>query len=178
MNTQMRDQALPGGEEVKEKVREVLVREVLKVIGVESVEKLSRVEAITALGRLLSVKMKFKPGAKPSVHEVTKEVRKALEMVVRSPLREDPESAIKTAIYTNPPFKRAVLNEVYILLLEKLLREIVNLVEQLGPMWRKRVVNWTIENIYNIAVIDRDYGKKIKKTLKTIGSKKFRGEGE
>ena len=163
-------QAPPAGEEVREKVQKIL-----ETIEVRNIEQISRVDTAIALGRLLSVKAEYRPGARPSVHEVTKEVRKAVEMVVRNLLKEDEEGIIKTALYTTPPFKSAVLNEIYRLLLERLLRETAKLVKQLGPMWRKRLVNLMVENIYNAALIDRDYRDKI---FTLLGAEELRGESE
>ena len=145
------------------------VRRVLEVVGVKNLEQISREQALIALGRLLSVKARER---EPSVHEVTKEVRKALEIVVKNPLREDPETVVARAEYTTPPFESPVLNKAYRLLLDKLLRDIASLVKDLGPMWRKRLVNLTIENIYVAATADREYRDKI---FEVLGSGESQG---
>ncbi|MEM4563142.1 MAG: hypothetical protein QXI55_04395 [Thermofilum sp.] len=155
------------------------VRKVLETVGVKDIKEASRAQVAVALGRLLSVKI----SERPSVHEVTKEVRRALEIVARNPLREDLESAITSALYTTPPFGSAVLNEAYRLLLGKLLRDTAELVEKLGPMWRKRVVNLTVENIYNAAVTERwKYRDEIFKILGVEGAQttaeEVQGEAE
>lgn len=152
------------------------VEEILKTIGISNYSTASKELIILAIGRLLSVKIT--DIRKPvSVHELTKEIRRSLELVLRSPLGTNVEEAIVSAIYTNPPFDSDVLNTAYRVLLDKLLRETVNLASKLSPMWRRRLINITVENIYNIAVAREtfEYRKKIFETLE-----RFRGgkEGE
>lgn len=155
----------PCGKEFEEKVRKVL-----EEIEVKNLEHLSRAEAIMALGRLLSVKVR----EDSSVHEVTKEVRRALEMTIRNPLKENESSVIVLTIYTTPPFESQILNEAYRRLLERLLWETVKLVKVMNPMWKKKIVNLTIENIFNVA---RDARREYKdKIFRAIGAEKPEGE--
>jgi len=139
------------------------VRRVLETVGVESLESLTRANCVRALGRLLAVKA---PRGRPSTYEVTKEVRRALRLVLKSPLKRNIADIIETAIFMDAPFDSAVLNSAYRLLLERLLRKTVEETTDLTPMWRMRLLNLMIENIYNIATTEgRDYVDKIFKTL-------------
>ncbi len=161
----------PCGKEFEERKEfEEKVRKVLEEIEVKNLEHLSRAEAIMALGRLLSVKVR----EDSSVHEVTKEVRRALEMTIRNPLKENESSVIVLTIYTTPPFESQILNEAYRRLLERLLWETVKLVKVMNPMWKKKIVNLTIENIFNVA---RDARREYKdKIFRAIGAEKPEGE--
>ncbi|MEM3716340.1 MAG: hypothetical protein QW145_04170 [Candidatus Bathyarchaeia archaeon] len=139
------------------------VRRVLETIEVESLESLTRANCVRALGRLLAVKV---PRGRPSTYEVTKEVRRALHLVLKSPIKRNIADIIETAIFMDAPFDSAVLNSAYMLLLERLLRKTVEETADLTPMWRMRLLNLMIENIYNIATTEgRDYVDKIFKTL-------------
>ncbi|MEM4036032.1 MAG: hypothetical protein QXU97_05440 [Fervidicoccaceae archaeon] len=125
--------------------------------------KATREQVVLALGRLLSVKASR--GA--SVHEVTKEVRRALELALRSPLIRTVDEALVSVVYTNPPFKSDALNRAYRELLRKLLIETVELAKGLSLMWRRRSVNLTVENLYNIATASEtfEYKKKVSEVL-------------
>ncbi|MEM4601442.1 MAG: hypothetical protein QW808_00900, partial [Desulfurococcaceae archaeon] len=126
--------------------------------------KLSREDLLLAMGRLLSVKTT----PRSSIHEVVKELRRALELAMKMPLKMSVDEAIVRAIYTSPPFDSDALNSVYRVLLEKLLRDTINRINELGPMWRKRLLNLIVENVYNIAVAQetREYKEKIFEALK------------
>lgn len=139
MNTQIQGTTPSPSEKVKK---------VLEAVGVIDIGRMKRAELVMAIGRLLSIKAK--PGA--SVHEVTKEIRRSLELAVKFPVKEYSNEAVTRAVYTNPPFESEVLNTAYRILLEKLITETMSQISELGPMWRKRLINLTIENIYNIAV--------------------------
>lgn len=115
---------------------------VLRTLGVEDLEKASRTDIIVFLGKLLSLKARGR-----SVHEVTKEVRRALELAVHSPLNID----IDTVVRTNPPFKSRVLNDAYRKLLKRLLETMVPEAAELTPLWRRKLVNIVVENIYSVA---------------------------
>ncbi|MEM4907219.1 MAG: hypothetical protein QW301_00080 [Desulfurococcaceae archaeon] len=138
------------------------VRMVLKAVDIEEPSKATIEEILLGLGRLLSVKAK----KKASVHEVTKEVRRALELAVLSPLSQRSDEELVVSVkYTHPPFKSSVLNEAYRRLLERLVRHTTEQARKLSPMWRRRLVNLIVENIYNIAIGSDtyEYKKKIKK---------------
>lgn len=128
-----------------ELAREDKVAKVLGVLGISDLEKASKSDIIIALGRLLSLKVGEL--GKASVHEVTKEVRRALELILQSPLNKE----IPMAVYTTPPFESGVLNDVYRKLLKRLLEILVQESSELSPMWRRRLVNLVVENIYNVA---------------------------
>lgn len=149
------------------------VRRVLEAVGIQDIEKATNEQVLLALGRILSVKLE-KPAAGASVHEVTKEVRRALELVVKSPLSKETEEAITRAVYTNPPFESEVLNTAYRLLLRKLLAHTADAAKNLTPMWRRRLVNLTIENLYIIATAGetREYRSRIFEALKSEGDAK------
>lgn len=151
-----------GGSHMEKSVDE-RVRKVLETIEVERLESLTRAGCVRALGRLLAVKA---PRGKPSTYEVTKEVRRALQLVLESPLKGNIEDAIEAAVFMDAPFDSAVLNSVYRLLLERLLRKTVKETADLTPMWRMRLLNLMIENIYNVATTEGcDYVNKIFKAL-------------
>lgn len=133
------------------------VKKVLEVIGADNIREMSRADCAIALGRLLSVKVK----GRASKHEVTKEVREAMEIVLMSPLGKNVEEAIKTAIYMTPPFHSEVLNQAYKMLLEQLLRKAAEEVKALNPMWAGRLVNITTENIFIVASSEKEYKDKI-----------------
>ncbi|MEM3806092.1 MAG: hypothetical protein QXV08_08560 [Desulfurococcus sp.] len=135
------------------------VKTVLDILGVKDISTTTREQIILALGRLLSVKA----SREASVHEVTKEVRRALELALRSPLIKGVNEALVSVVYTNPPFRIEALNRVYRELLRKLLVETVESAKDLSPMWRRQLVNLTVENLYNIATASEtsEYKKKI-----------------
>ncbi|MEM1897724.1 MAG: hypothetical protein QXD36_01265 [Sulfolobales archaeon] len=138
-------------------------KSVLEVIGVKDVSTATREQVVLALGRLLSVKAS--KGA--SVHEVTKDVRRVLELALMSPIVRSIDEALVTAVYTDPPFKSNALNRAYRELLKRLLAETMELARELSPMWRRRLVNLTIENLYNIATGEAyEYRSKIFDALK------------
>ncbi|MEM3967839.1 MAG: hypothetical protein QXR34_10845 [Saccharolobus sp.] len=122
----------------------------------------SKGDLILALGRLLSYNAK-NHGEKPSVYSLTKEIRRALTLVLK--FRID----IIMAKYTNPPFKSGTLNTVYRILLEELLKKLDEEMKNWRPMWRNKLINLIIENIYNIATakeIKKEYGQQISNILK------------
>ncbi|MEM1704116.1 MAG: hypothetical protein QXQ31_08700 [Zestosphaera sp.] len=138
-------------------------RSVLEVIGIKDVSTATREQIMLALGRLLSVKA----SKEASVHEVTKDVRRVLELALMSPIVKSIDEALVTAVYTDPPFKSNALNRAYRELLKKLLAETMELARELSPMWRRRLVNLTIENLYNIAKSEAyEYRGKIFDALK------------
>lgn len=141
------------------------VKRVLEAVGAGNIGEMSRADCAIALGRLLSVKVE----GVASKHEVTKEVRDALEIVLMSPLGKRAEDAIKTAIYTIPPFRSEVLNQAYRALLEQLLRRAVEEAKALSPMWTGRLVNITVENIYVAASTAGEYRAKVIKALEEGG---------
>lgn len=149
------------------------VRKVLEAVGVRDVEGATGEQVVLALGRILSVKID-RPYVERSVHEVTKEVRRALELVVKSPISKDAAEAISRAVYTNPPFDSEVLNMAYRELLRRLLDHIAGVAKNLTPMWRRRLVNLTVENIFIIATAGetREYRSKIFEILKPEGGVK------
>ena len=119
----------------------------------------SKGDLILALGRLLSVKAS---GGSPSVYSVTKEIRRSIELVSKSGID------IIMAKYTNPPFDSEVLNTAYRILLEELLKKLNEEMKDMQPMWRNKLINLTIENIYNIALAGetKEYKDQIFKILK------------
>ena len=119
----------------------------------------SKGDLILALGRLLSVKAS---GGSPSVYSVTKEIRRSIELVSKSGID------IIMAKYTNPPFDSEVLNTAYRILLEELLKKLNEEMKDMQPMWRNKLINLTIENIYNIAIAGetKEYKDQIFKILK------------
>lgn len=149
------------------------VRGVLEAVGVKDVSSATKEQVILALGRLLSVKLET-PFAEKSVHEVTKEVRRALELAVKSPISKDLDEAVMRAVYTNPPFESEALNVAYRELLKRLVRDTAEASRELTPMWRKRLINLTIENLYNIATAGEtiEYRKKIFEAIKREGGAK------
>lgn len=149
------------------------VRKVLEAVGIQDVERATKEQVMLALGRILSVKLE-KPSTGASVHEVTKEVRRALELVVRSPFSKDAEEVITRAVYTYPPFESEALNMAYRELLRKLLVHTAEATKNLTPMWRRRLVNLTTENLYIIATAGetREYRSKIFEALKSEGDAK------
>ncbi|MEM0205231.1 MAG: hypothetical protein QXP86_03495 [Nitrososphaerota archaeon] len=147
-----------------ERVVDEKVKKVLEAIDVENVDNLTRSKCIRALGRLLAVKVR---GAKPSTYEVTKEVRRALRLLLRSPLGKNVENVIESAIFMDAPFDSPTLNATYRLLLERLLTATLDEIKELTPMWRIRLLNLMIENIYNVTTTEgRSYIGKILETLK------------
>lgn len=149
------------------------VRRVLEAVGVRDISKATGEQVILALGRLLSIKLE-RPYAERSVHEVTKEVRRALELVVRSPMSKDVEEAVTRAVYTNPPFDSETLNAAYRELLRRLLIHVAESARDMTPMWRRRLVNLTVENLYIIATAGetREYRSRIFEVLKQEGGAK------
>lgn len=148
----------------KEVVMEDKVRKVLETIGVDDVDSLTRAKCVRALGRLLAIKMHE---ARPSTYEVTKEVRRALQLVLKSPLGKNVEDAIESAIFMDAPFDSPTLNSAYRILLRQLLKAAVDETKSLTPMWRMRLLNLMIENIYNVAITEgRGYASKVSEVLK------------
>lgn len=140
------------------------VRKVLEAIGVESIEDLTRAKCVRVLGRLLAVKV---PKGRASKYEVTKEVRKAFQLVLKSPLRKNIDDAIETAIFMDVPFDSQVLNSAYRLILERLLRKTIEESKDLTPMWKMRLLNLVMENIYNVATTEgRDYIDRVFEALR------------
>ena len=121
----------------------------------------SKGDLILALGRLLSYNVKHY-GGKPSVYSLTKEIRRSIELVSKSGID------IIMAKYTNPPFDSEVLNTAYRILLEELLKKLNEEMKDMQPMWRNKLINLTIENIYNIAIAGetKEYKDQIFKILK------------
>ena len=121
----------------------------------------SKVDLILALGRLLSYNAK-NYGGKPSVYSLTKEIRRALTLVLK--FRID----IIMAKYTNPPFKSDTLNTVYRILLEELLKKLDEEMKNWRPMWRNKLINLVVENVYNVATAGetKEYKDQIFKILK------------
>ncbi|MEM3338747.1 hypothetical protein [Saccharolobus sp.] len=119
----------------------------------------SKGDLILALGRLLSVKAS---GGNPSVYSVTKEIRRSIELVSKSGID------IIMAKYTNPPFDSEALNTAYRILLEELLKKLDEEMKDMQPMWRNKLINLVIENIYNIATAGEteEYKNQILKILK------------
>ncbi|MEM3426564.1 MAG: hypothetical protein QXI42_12305 [Thermoproteota archaeon] len=133
---------------------------VLEVLGVKNISEATKAHVILALGRLLSVKVDSP--WKASVHEVTKEIRRALELALKSPLITNIDEALVSVVYTDPPFNKDTWNRAYRVLLRKLLIETVESAKELSPMWRRRLVNLTIENLYNIATASETHEYKNK----------------
>ncbi len=152
------------------------VRMVLKAVDIEEPSKATIEEIMLGLGRLLSVKAT----PRASVHEVTKEVRRALELAILSPLsqRSDEELVLRVK-YTYPPFESPVLNEAYRRLLEKLVKHTTEQIKNLSPMWRRRLVNLIVENIYNIATGSDtyEYRKRIFEVLQEAKGVETSGAG-
>ncbi|MEM1599740.1 MAG: hypothetical protein QXW51_02830, partial [Sulfolobaceae archaeon] len=121
----------------------------------------SKGDLILALGRLLSYNVKHY-GGKPSVNSLTKEIRIALTLVLK--FRID----IIIAKYTNPPFKSDTLNTVYRILLEELLKKLDEEMKNWRPMWRNKLINLVVENVYNVATAGEteEYKNQISSILK------------
>ena len=152
------------------------VRMVLKAVDIEEPSKATSEEILLGLGRLLSVKA----SPKASVHEVTKEVRRALELAVLSPLSQRSDEELVVSVkYTHSPFESSVLNEAYRRLLEMLVRHTMEQARKLSPMWRRRLVNLVVENIYNIAIGSDtyEYKKRIFEVLQETREVETSGAG-
>ena len=121
----------------------------------------SKGDLILALGRLLSYNVKHY-GGKPSVYSLTKEIRRALTLVLK--FRID----IIMAKYTNPPFDIETLNITYRILLEELLKKIDEELKNWRPMWRNKLINLVVENVYNVATAGetKEYRNQISSILK------------
>ena len=121
----------------------------------------SKGDLILALGRLLSYNVK-NHGKKPSVYSLTKEIRRALTLVLK--FRID----IIMAKYTNPPFDIETLNITYRILLEELLKKIDEELKNWRPMWRNKLINLVVENVYNVATAGetKEYRNQISSILK------------
>jgi ABC-type antimicrobial peptide transport system permease subunit len=116
--------------------------------------------------------IKIESGRKPSKHELTKEVRRAIEHVLKSPFKDPTDNAVMEAVFMDAPFESSVLNKVYRLLLGSLLKKTIKEVEGLTPMWKMRLVNLMMENVYNVATTEGwDYREKIFSSLKGGESK-------
>jgi 16S rRNA G966 N2-methylase RsmD len=160
------------GERCKKMVdeEEEKVKKVLEAIEVGNLENLSRSMCVRALGRLMAIKIES--GRRPSKHELTKEVRRAIEHVLKSPFKDPTDNAVMEAVFMDAPFESSVLNKVYRLLLGSLLKKTIKEVEGLTPMWKMRLVNLMMENVYNVATTEGwDYRERIFSSLKGGESK-------
>ncbi len=158
--TQVVSRVRPPPIEVDEKTMSIL-----KAIGVEDkdVAAADKATILMALGRLLSINVKG--AGKPSRYEVTKWVRDALELVMKSPPGD--EAVILEAIYMDTPFESPTLIKAYRLLLWKLLAEFYEEVRELPLVWKRRKANLLVEDLYNIALESREFKDKIFSALET-----------
>lgn len=119
------------------------VREVFRVLGIGDPEKANRASIEIALGYLMSIR------GTESKHAVTKEIRRALEYLLKS---SDKQTALKEIPYLDQPFESKVLNAVYSSLISRLARLFYEQTESMTPLMKRRTLNMIMDVIFNAAI--------------------------